>query len=976
MKGAAARMGWFDGPTPAWAMPEVGGVGRLPMRDDSMPFPDIDAAIAGLGGDPSTWVQPLDGRWRFKLVDRPADVPDDFAAADFDDSGWGWIGVPGDWFFEGHGDIAYTNVVMPFPQDPPDVPDDNPTGLYRRTFGLPASWRGSRVELRIGSAESVVHVWVNGVEVGFGKDSRLPSSFDITPWLQRGVNTVAMAVLQWSDATWLEDQDQWWMPGIHRGVSLVRTGTGFLADLSLIPGLAADGTGTLDVAVTSGGRAAVEVGWSIAVEVRDDRGRAVGSLGPLPVPTFQHGEPFAELISGMFFEGAVVCGRIEVANCRPWSHETPTRYQVVVSLRDPAGEVVEARARHSGFRSVEVRDRQLLINGCPVTVWGVNYHEHDPDSGRVLSEQRLRQDLEMMKAHHLNALRCAHYPHDERLLELCDELGIYVIDEANVEAHARQASLCHDPRYFGAIVERGVRMVLRDRNHPSVIAWSLGNESGYGAAHDAMAAAMRRIDPSRPIQYEGPFMHDLGAEAPVSDVVCPMYSSIDDIVAWSRSGTDRRRPLILCEFSHAMGNSNGSLADYAAAFESEEGLQGGFVWEWLEHGVRRPDGSIGYGGDFGEDARIGRHDGNFCLDGLVSADRVPHPAMAELAALAQPVAASLDPRGRLVIHNRHWFRSLAGVRCRWELLTHGSVVARGTLVPGAVEPRSTGTMPRPRHRGATHLSMRFSERGRDLGWCQIELSHAEASPPAPKRPVSVEVDDTHLRAGSVSIELPRLCVWRAPTDNDGIQVGWMTGVGARGRWVGAGLDRDDPAAVGISHDRRIELLDGGVVRFSEDVTIPGLLADLPRVGMTFVLPAGFEALEWYGPGPHETYPDRCLAELRRWKSTVTEQYVDYAFPQHHGFHHDTRWFRIDNGRTRLTVSADRHFGFSALNHCAAALTEARHASELVASEETFVHVDIAHRGLGTASCGPDVLPRYQVAAGRFRWSWTITVDRR
>lgn len=948
----------------------------MPMRDDSVPYPDEAAALAGLGGTPSPWVLSLDGTWRFRLLDRPEDAPVGFADSGFDDSDWDRLAVPGDWFPQGFGDIAYTNVVMPFTEDPPDVPAENPTGLYRRTFRLPASWRAGRVELRVGAAESLVHAWINGVEVGFGKDSRLPSSFDVTPLLRPGLNTVALAVLQWSDATWLEDQDQWWMPGIHRGVSLIHTGAGFLADVSLTPGLAADGTGTLDVAVTAGGRAALETGWAVDVEVRDGRGRTLAALGRTPVPTFQHGEPFAELISGMFFEGPVVGGRIEVAACRPWSHESPALYDVFVTLVHPAGEVVEVRPLRTGFRSVEVRDRRLLVNGQPVTIWGVNYHEHDPDSGRVLTEARMRQDLEMMKAHHVNALRCAHYPHDERLAALCDELGLYVIDEANVETHARQASLCHDPRYFAAIVERGVRMVLRDRNHPSVIAWSLGNESGDGAAHDAMAAAIRRLDPSRPIHYEGPFMHDLDAAAPVSDIVCPMYASVDAIVGWARAAKDPRRPLILCEFSHAMGNSNGSLADYAAAFENEDGLQGGFVWEWVEHGVRRADGSIGYGGDFGEAERIGRHDGNFCLDGLVSADRVPHPALAEFAALAQPVAATLDGRGRLVVHNRRWFRDLRGVRCRFELSEHGTVVERGSLDLPAVPPRGTATLRRPRRRGATHLTLRFTEAGRDLGWSQVELS-GEDPPPAPvRRPLDVELDEGSLRIGALRIEPPRLSVWRAPTDNDGIQVGWMTGVGARGRWVAAGLDRDDPAAVGITHRRRVRVESPGVVRFDEDVVVPPELADLPRLGVAFVLPAGFETLEWFGPGPQETYPDRCRAVLRRWRSTVADQYVDYAFPQHHGFHHDTRWFRLSDRRTRLTIRADRRFGFSALHHCAAALSAATHASELDASAETFVHVDVAHRGLGTASCGPDVLPRYQVPAGRYRWSWTITAERR
>jgi beta-galactosidase len=995
----------FGGPTPSWTVPEVSGVGRLPMRDPSVPFPDVATALSG---DPSPWVRSLDGTWRFRYLDRPEDAPVGFAEPGFDDGDWDDIAVPGDWAPQGYGLPAYTNVVMPFGGEPPDVPDDNPTGLYRTTFRLPAAWRGRRVELRVGAAESVAHVWVNGAEVGFGKDSRLPSTFDVTPHLRRGANTVALAVVQWSDASWIEDQDQWWMPGIHRGVSLISTGPTHLADVALVPGLDGDGTGTLDVAVrVAFDGAPTEVGWTVEAEVRDRRGRVAAALAPTGVPTFEHGEPFTELISGMFHPGQVVSAHLDVPACRPWSHEDPALYRAVVTLRDPHGEVAEVRTARVGFRSVEVRDRQLLVNGRPVLIVGVNHHEHDPDHGRVMSDEVLRRDLELMKAHHVNAVRCAHYPHDERFYDLCDELGLYVVDEANVESHARQASLCHDPRYFAPIVERGIRMVLRDRSHPCVIAWSLGNESGYGPPHDAMAAAIRRIDPSRPLHYEGPFMHDLHAAALVSDLVCPMYTSIDDIVAWAREGRDPRRPLILCEFSHAMGNSNGSLADYVAAFESEPGLQGGFVWEWVEHGIRRADGSFGYGGDFGEDERFGRHDGNFCCDGLVSPDRVPHPALAELAALAQPVRATLDARGRLRVENRRWFRDLADVRCRWELARHGEPLARGPLPLPSIGPRSVAPVSLPgtaaERRRATHLTLRFSSGRTPLGWSQVELPAASdpVSAPSLRRP-SATVTPDGVEIAGVPIGWPELSVCRAPTDNDGIQVGWMTGVGARGRWVRTGLDRLDaersdvvlrrdgtgtssartvawhPAGGGppIVHRQQVRVEADGTVRVREQVEVPDPFDDLPRVGVTFVLPAGFDDLEWYGLGPHETYPDRCLAELGRWRSTVADQYVDYTFPQHHGHHHDTRWFqlagRASGGAVRLRFAADRRFGFSALHHSVADLESARHATDLPDREETFVHLDVAHRGLGTASCGPDVLDRHRVGPGRYRWTWTIS----
>ncbi|HKY16316.1 MAG TPA: glycoside hydrolase family 2 TIM barrel-domain containing protein [Microthrixaceae bacterium] len=999
-----------SGAAPSWAQPEVGGVGREPMGWQAAPYPDAAGARRGL---PSPWVRSLDGSWRFRYLPRPGAAPRRFAEPPYDDSRWDEIEVPGAWAMQGHGRPAYTNVVMPFGGEPPDVPEENPTGLYRTTVTVPRAWRGRRVVLRVGAAESLVHAWVNGTEVGFGKDSRLPSEWDVTDLVEAGPNVVALAVVQWSDATWLEDQDQWWMPGIHRSVSLISTGPTWLADAALIPGLTEAGVGTLDVDVTVGNRHDPQPGWQVEVAVEDRRGRTVGQLATTEVPTFEHGEPLTELVSGMFFAGPRVRGRIEVPACEPWSHESPVRYRALVTLRRPDGRVAEVRARRVGFRSVEVGGNELRINGRPVQIMGVNHHEHSPDTGRTLSDEVLRRDLELMKAHHVNAVRCAHYPHDERFYDLCDELGLYVVDEANIETHARQASLCHDPRYTAAMSERVERMVRRDRSHPCVIAWSLGNESGSGAVHASMAEWVRATDPSRPLHYEGSLMHDLYDTTPVTDIVCPMYTSIDDIVAWARSGRDDRRSLILCEFSHAMGNSNGSLADYVHAFESHHGLQGGFVWEWLDHGIRRSDDDgrswFAYGGDFGEQV----HDANFCCDGLVSPDRVPHPAMAELAALSQPVRIEAAGRGRVRIANRRWFTELDDLRCRWDLTVDGRSVRRGELDLAGIPPRaevvralSIGDVAEG---GEAWLTFRSAPRRRPgwappgwvAAWSQVRLSPAAARPrpPAPRRRRTVEVADAGLVLGDVLVAFPDASFTRAPTDNDGIKTGWMAGVGVRGRWRGWGLDRATPETQALEVRRRGEAwlvrrgvawhtavddapivhrqrirVDGATVTFDEEIVVPEVYDDLARVGVHLVVPRAFENLDWFGPGPHETYPDRCTAPVGRWRSTVTDQYVDYVMPQEHGHHHDARWFRLrrpDDG-AELVVRARRRFGFSALHHSVEALTAARHTIDLPDDGPTHLHLDLAHRGLGTASCGPDTLPRYRVDPGTHRWTWTLT----
>ncbi len=1025
----------FRGQRPSWTLPEVTNVGRLPITTGTVPFPDVRSAR---GGDPSPFRVSLDGQWRFTLLDRPGEAPDDFEAPDFDDSDWRKVPVPGNWANYGldrpEAAPIYTNVVMPFGGEPPAVPDDNPTGLYRRTFRVPAAWRGRRVVLTIGAAESVVHVWVNGAEVGWSKDSRLPASFDVTPHLRRGVNTVVLAVVQWSDATWIEDQDQWWMPGIHRSVTLTALPQIAIADVAATTGLRSDGTGTLDLAVDVDLGDGQPGGWTVEARLEGGRGRASRALattGPSEVPRFEHGEELTELLSGMFFAGSTVHEHLEVPDVAPWSHESPALHRLIVTLRDPSGKVVDVRAVRVGFRSIEVGGNELRINGQPVTIVGVNHHEHHDVHGRVVPPEVLRTDLELMKRHHVNAVRAAHYPHDELFYDLCDELGLYVIDEANVESHGRQASLCHDPRYFGAIVERGVRMVRRSRNHPSVIAWSLGNEAGYGAAHDAMAAAIRRLDPSRPLHYEGPLMHDLYAEAPVTDIVCPMYPEIDAIVAWAESGRDTRRPLIMCEFSHAMGNSNGSLADYFEAFDRHHGLQGGFIWEWVDHGIRRtaPDGTPywTYGGDHGEDERyLGRHDANFCCDGLVGPDRTPHPAMEELKALAQPVRVTRRRDGRLRVENRRWFSGLDDLRCRWELAADGVVVERGELQLPEVGPRDAvvidaPTDARPDAEHDVTLTFRFTPRRRpfwapagwEAGWSQVVLPRPRsavrdravlAAPTQQNRrgrkaakaaevEAEVELGQQGLVVGNVRIGWPELCGIRAATDNDGLKTGWLDGIGVRGRWRQWGLHemtaelvsldlvdgaaertvRWSPSGGGPAweHRQRARRVDGAV-RFDEEVTVPDEYDDVARVGITFVLPAGYEELRWLGPGPHETYPDRCLAPIGRWESTVADQYVPYVVPQHHGWHHDARWFEVGGaGVPLIRVRPSRPMGFSALHHSVEDLEAAHHTPDLPDRGEVFVHLDAAHRGLGTASCGPDVLPQFRVATGTHRWSWTL-----
>jgi beta-galactosidase len=910
------------------------------------------------------------------------------------------------------------------------------------------------VTLTVGSAESVVYAWVNGVPVGMGKDSRLPSEFDVTAQLVPGENAVALAVVQWSDATWLEDQDQWWLPGLHRSVVLTCTDRTWIADCAVAASLdVASGAGRLDAEVRIGFAAAPEPGWTVDVELVDAEEKTVARADGLAVPIFRRGAPVLELVDGYVFQGHVARAALAVPRVRAWSHETPTLYSVIATLRDPHGAAREVVAQRTGFRSVAVRGNQLLVNGQPVRIVGVNRHEWDPERGRAVTVDGMRRDLLLMKRSHVNAVRCSHYPNDERFYDLCDELGLYVVDEANLETHARWSSLCRDARWQGAMIERGTRMVLRDRNHPCVILWSLGNESGYGPAHDAMAAWIRRVDPSRPLHYEGAIGKDLFAEAPVTDVVCPMYPEIAEIVAWSRARRDRRRPLILCEFSHAMGNSNGSLADYFAAFDRERGLQGGFVWEWCDHGIRKAAwraapgppghraGDFAYGGDFGESV----HDANFCCDGLVGPDRTPHPGLAELRKLAEPVRVrALDAaRGRIELENRRWFTELGDLAARFAVEVDGKPVQRGALRLPPIAPRGRVALRVPIRKpklapGAECvLTISFAQRGdtpwasagTEVAWAQVPLGVGRPVRPRKEvvrlaeRPALVTTDETieitgddwalivdRARAEIASFAWrgfaifergPIATFWRAPVDNDGLRQGWMRDVQGRLRdWRRLGLDHlvrravrtavraeadgthrvridsERVAGDGIvaRHRQEIAVEPDGTLHFADTFALPKEWDDPPRVGVVLALPGSFEELAWLGLGPDETYPDRrASGRFGLWRSTVTAQYVPFVVPQEHGHHTETRWLELaSDAGVAVRIAGAPRFGFSASHFRAEDLTAALHASDLAPRAETVLHLDAAHRGLGTASCGPDTLPRYRIRSGRHRLVWTLS----
>jgi beta-galactosidase len=1021
--------------------PDLTELGRLPSRAPLVPLQNVS-------DDDSIWRKSLDGKWQFHLAPSPVAVPGGWIDGNI--SGWREINVPGVWTMQDTGDLPiYCNVLMPYanPHEPPLVPEHNPTGLYRTRFNVGAGWAGHDIVLHIGGFESVALVWCNGIFVGMGKDSRLPSEFDLTPHLTDADNILAIMVIKWSDATWIEDQDHWRHGGIHRSVHIEARAATRIDDIIITADYDADtGEGILNVRAQVTGPSE---GYAVKARVEDAAGNLVAEMAVTHVQQFPHdGGLMQQLQTSYLYPGHEAELSCIIEGALPWSAELPRRYRLITELLSPSGAIVEAYKSWTGFRRIEVRDRRLLVNGKPIIILGVNRHDHHPENGKTPSSADMREDLASMKRHNINAVRTAHYPNDHSLLDMADELGLYVIDEANVECHARCKAVSNDPRYQKAIIERVHRMILRDRNHPCIIGWSLGNESGHGPAHDGAAALARRLDPTRFIHYEGAvaqrfmtFWSDpsiASQQAPsrsernTTDLVCPMYPPIDFIVNWARWAEETQmddRPLIMCEFSHAMGNSNGSISEYVDAFYAEPALGGGFVWEWRDHGLAKTDEQgrffWAYGGHFGEE----RHDGNFCCDGLTGPDGTPHPGLLEYKWAARPITAVWLGGRQVRITNRRIFAPSDDLVLRWSVQMDGITVETGlldlVLAAGIAQEVCVPFVSAATLDAEMHLTLEWTllsdtdwaACGHLVSWDQIALN-------TPHRPAANPVasfSDSKL-AGGYSLETSAFkvvtdkqglietvsvygktvitsditaCLWRAPTDNDGVQTLEESVMPSSWRlWQEWGLDRleqcntasqmrdnilfierewsadNGPAAI---HRSRWTLTEDGA-HIDEEIIIPALWHDIPRAGIRFEMPAGFEKLQWFGLGPGESYNDRHNAQtVGRWQSSVPDQYHAFPFPQEHGNHHQTRSFSLtDKSGDGILITLPQTASFAARRHHDRDLTSAMTLADLKRRETVEVHIDAAMRGMGTGACGPDVLPQYKSGAGTYRFSWILS----
>ena len=850
-----------------WENPKLTHKNRLPARAYFFPFADQAGALRGAKQD-SPWVVSLNGAWKFHYSPTVAEAPEGFADAKFDVSSWDSLIVPSNWQLHGYGHPHYTNVQYPLPVDPPRVPTENPTGSYRRDIIIPDDWKDRQIVIRFEGVDSAFYVYVNGKEAGFSKGSRLPSEFDISPFAKSGVNTLAVRVMQWSDGTYMEDQDMWWLSGIFRDVMLIAMPKAQVSDLRLRSELDARySSATLRVQARLANLSKVDSELKISVQL-------FGADGGPAAPTRSK----SVLVAAG--ESTLVDMALPVQKPHHWTAEIPYLYTTLVTVKDAQGNVIEVIPQKTGFRTIEIKDSLFLVNGVAIKVKGVNRHEHHPDFGRAVPYEAMVQDVLLMKRHNINTVRCSHYPDDPRWLDLCDQYGLYVIDECDLETHGFGMAgetdkgwpgfkewpgnpTC-DPNWEEACVDRMQRMVQRDKNHASIIMWSLGNEAGFGRNHQAMAAWARSAD-TRPIHYEGDY------EQTCVDVVSQMYTdpvvvrklgeAKEEITTWGGGmllpQKYAKMPYIMCEYAHAMGNGPGGLSEYWDAFYSCPRLMGGCVWEWIDHGLRikLPDGrtDYAYGGDYGDQP----NDGNFVADGLIFPDRKPSPGLIEYKKVIEPLkieAVDLN-KGAFKLTNRYDFLSTEHLRANWTIAQDGLVIASGsevTIVGGKVGPHQTAVLRVPIERPATlkagaeyHLTLSFAlasdtlwaPAGHEVAWAQFALPWKSpaavtiARSAMPKLLIEESANTIAVRGADFSLTFdkvrallgswqyqnlplladggPRLNFWRATTDND------RMGPGEAGKWRNDGLHWLQHRIDGV----QVEKLDDQAIQITASVRI-------------------------------------------------------------------------------------------------------------------------------------------------------------
>jgi len=987
-----------------WENLKVMHINREEPRAYYIPYDDAYAAKSGKRGY-SPFFQILNGSWKFKYYDSVRHVKEDFYKNDFDTDAWDDIIVPSCWQLQGYDRCHYTNAAYPFPCNPPYIPNDNPAGIYIRSFNIPELWENKEKYIVFEGVNSCFYLWINGFFAGYSQGSRMPAEFNITPYIQSGRNTVAVLVLKWCDGSYLEDQDMWRYSGIFRDVYLLARDKIHIRDVFVKQDLSDDLKSAFmhcEMHTTAP--------CEVKAELKDRNNNTV--------------QQASAYINGQ--------GVIDMKIDHPvlWNAEVPYLYELYLYC---GSEVIFI---HVGFKKIEIKEGVFLLNGKAVKLKGVNRHDSHPELGQAVPLNAMKEDLLLMKRHNINTIRASHYPNDPRFLDLCDKLGFYIIDEADLECHGINRTgnfhmLADNPEWEEAFLERAIRMVERDKNHPCIIMWSLGNESGYGRNHIAMAKWMKQRDPSRLIHYEGASAHYNGnPDDSCLDVKSRMYPTYEFIEEYA-SNSENTKPLFLCEYSHAMGTGPGDLKDYWDIIYKYPKLMGGCVWEWCDHGIKSvtDDGKecYLYGGDFGDMP----NDGNFCLDGLVYPDRSPHTGLLELKKVIAPVRVeAIDlMKGTIRVTNLYDFIDLSNVELIWKVVNNEQTVLQGEINSLWIKPHESEIFEIPYtlpelsdSQYFLNISLvqkkdtRWAEKGYEIAFEQFYLP-VEVMKPKPYRhehnlKVVQKNDEIHIDGfdfnyvfdfckGSFSkisknnvdmiTSVPKFNIWRAPTDNDRI---------IRREWYRWGYER----AVQHVYDCKVISCDVKSVKISVDFSLGGCsvlpvlhgtalwsvdgtgkiilnvkarvkkeAAFLPRFGLQIIMPKGMEEVEYFGYGPHESYIDmHNSAKIGKYLTTVDEMFEDYIMPQENGSRYKTQWAIVSNKHGMgLQFTGCPEFSFNAAHYTPEDLTFATHSHKLRKRAETIVNIDYMMSGVGSNSCGPELRHEYRLEQKEFEFALEI-----
>lgn len=978
-----------------WENPEVFKKNTEDARATFYAYSNVEKALQNCLQS-ADYIKNLNGDWKFSYVAQASQRPTDFFKTDFDNSSWDNIPVPGNWEMFGYGFKNYTNSAYPFKKDQPKIEDKySPVGSYVTYFEIPENWTEREVYIQLGAVKSGYYIWLNGEEVGYAQDSKLPSEFNITPYLTKGKNKLAVQVFQFTDGSYLEDQDFWRLSGIQRDVMLYARPKIHIRDIFARPTLDANydkGIFSLEVEVANKDSKTAK-GYSLAYQLLDQE------------------EVVAEATMNIVSikKGGIATLSVEAKDLdiEHWSAESPNLYTLAVSLSKDE-QVVEATAIKVGFRTSEIKGGQLLVNGQPILLKGVNRHEHNEYTGHIMSTEMMIADIKTMKEHNINAVRTCHYPNDPRWYALCDIYGLYLYDEANIESHGYgynpENTLANKPEWKSAHVDRVMNMVERDKNHASIIVWSMGNEAGTGPNFLEAYQEAHKRDGSRPVHYERA-EQKTDVKERHTDIQGNMYRRIKSIEdKWI--GSDPERPFIWCEYSHAMGNSNGNFQAYWDLVERERQVQGGFIWDWMDQGLAdTKDGQKywAYGGHYEPDGQI--HSNNFCLNGVIDADHTPHPGLLEVKKVYSNLGFSADGK-QITVINKRFFTDLSDCIIKWDLVANGEVVKTGQFCPDGVAPQAEksfplelGTLPQEKEVFLNVYALNKDNTGllafaHEIGREQMQLSTIELTAPKAQSADKIIVADdakgitingvnfmiafseenaaltSYVINGTSIITSPlQPTFWRAPTDNDfgnklpKRAVVWKEAVAAAKVKAFKSTQVSD-TEVKVTTELELPTVEGiitidysiyGNGQIDVDYSFKANkkdLAEIPRIGMVLQLPRTMDDLHYYGRGPWENYSDRNTAAfVGRYSSKVADQYFAYSRPQENGHKTDVRCLSLRNyyGRGIKVKAQGSPIEFNALHYSTEDLdpgTKKQLRTPADITEGDFVELHIDHQMMG------------------------------